>query len=542
MSLAAVALAGCGPGGPSSLEGFGDGDGDNETVGDGDGDGDDPVGDGDGDGECVIEAVAPSESVFFLEENLSSDHGHHFADYCLEGSIGDYAVSWSAPYSGPFRAMLYSDFDGALTVLRGTCQGTFVGCDSFGLPSFVDFQAIEDLVYTFVIDGYFGGWFWLEVVPWDDTPGDCPDGELWGLQQTIFGSTNGGGSNFASSCGGFESPDRSYLFLPEVDGVYRIDTFGSSFDTILHVFGGACAAAPELACNDDGGVLTESRVEVWLNAGQVYTIVVDGFAGSQGEFQLNLQLLDEQSVCDELVVIPPGLPKILSWPTFESSSNAFHGCSFASFERRFTWVAPADGSYRLTQTAGLNNFSAVAVLLDGCAGNLEACAGSDMNNQVELVFDAKAGQDVVIISEWEPIDLTNITLTLEVFEPGGGGCGEDLGSEVPLVFAGTTFGFGDDHQGSCSINPAPERELHWTAPSSGTYRFTLEGSSYDTLMYIRDGGCDGVELGCSDDTLTEFGLELWSTLELDLTAGQTVSIFVDGYSSGGDFELTITEL
>jgi len=61
-------------------------------------------------------------------------------------------------------------------------------------------------------------------------------------------------------------------------------------------------------------------------------------------------------------------------------------------------------------------------------------------------------------------------------------------------------------------------------------------------MYIRDGGCDGAELGCSDDTVTQLGLQLWSSLELDLSAGQTVSIFVDGYNGTGEFELTITQL
>lgn len=55
-------------------------------------------------------------------------------------------------------------------------------------------------------------------------------------------------------------------------------------------------------------------------------------------------------------------------------------------------------------------------------------------------------------------------------------------------------------------------------------------------------GREGVELGCSNDSFTPLGLQLWSSLELDLQAGQTVSIFVDGYSGTGECNLDTTQL
>ena len=61
-------------------------------------------------------------------------------------------------------------------------------------------------------------------------------------------------------------------------------------------------------------------------------------------------------------------------------------------------------------------------------------------------------------------------------------------------------------------------------------------------MYIRDGGCEGPELACSDDTFTDMGLQLWSSVELPLAADQTISIFVDGYNGAGDYELSISKL
>src|SRR5690606_35442727 len=121
-------------------------------------------------------------------------------------------------------------------------------------------------------------------------------------------------------------------------------------------------------------------------------------------------------------------------------------------------------------------------------------------------------------------------------------CGDTLESVVPVFSSGSTFGAGDDHQESCVADAVPEREFAWTAPANGTYRISLEGSEYDTLLYVREGGCEGMELACNDDTITPFGLELWSSIEVDLLGGQTISIFVEGFDGTGDFDLAITAI
>ncbi|MFO7565003.1 MAG: hypothetical protein R6X02_20325 [Enhygromyxa sp.] len=535
--IAALALAGCGPGAPPSLEGFGDGDGDHETIGDGDGEVD-TIGDGDGDGDhpCVIEGEVGSQPQFFFEEWLDPSRGDDFPNYCNDGGA-DYAVSWTAPHTGFFRALLYGDVGFSLTVLRGDCQGSFEGCAAQEFPSIIDFEAIAGERYTFVVDAELEGWFGLELHPLDLMPGDCPFGALFGAQETVFGSTVGASSDFGSLCGGGDTPDVEYLFFPPVTGLYRIDTFGSSFDTVLSVLSGECQWGTHLECNDDAMGTLQSSIQLLLFANEVYTIVVDGF-GEVGSYQLNVSLIDDTpELCQDLESLPPELPALVSWPVDATTGDAWQGCGMGSFERRFLWLPPVDGTYRVIQFAE-GMFSSVSVL-DDCAGNGGTCAGGF--DSVELMVETLAGEPHIIVSEWEPIAPGNMSLLIDLVE-GSTGCGESLGSEVPLMFAGSTVGAGDEYEGSCAVMAAPERELHWTAPSAGTYRFSLEGSSYDTLMYIRDGGCDGVELGCNDDTMTQFGLELWSSLELDLSAGQTISIFVDGFSSGGEFVLSISQI
>lgn len=81
--------------------------------------------------------------------------------------------------------------------------------------------------------------------------------------------------------------------------------------------------------------------------------------------------------------------------------------------------------------------------------------------------------------------------------------------------------------------------FRFTAPSAGHYRFTTEGSSFDTVLSVRRGSCGGRELVCNDDALEG---TTHSAIALDLDECETVTLVVDGHDTDGigDFELTIT--
>ncbi len=86
------------------------------------------------------------------------------------------------------------------------------------------------------------------------------------------------------------APDLSYLWSAPSQGVYVIDTEGSSFDTVLSVLTGC--DGERLACNDDWDSL-QSQVEVSLEAGEQVLIVVDGYGfGSAGSFVVNINPAD----------------------------------------------------------------------------------------------------------------------------------------------------------------------------------------------------------------------------------------------------------
>jgi len=115
------------------------------------------------------------------------------------------------------------------------------------------------------------------------------------------------------------------------------------------------------------------------------------------------------------------------------------------------------------------------------------------------------------------------------------------------TFAGTTTGTGSV-SGSCALSqPAPERVFSWTSPRTGVAVVDTCGgtTSYDTVLYIRNGTCSGNEAYCNDDatgcTTSEPSTVHGSTLTIAVTAGETYTIVVDGYSDRqGNFSLHLT--
>lgn len=92
-------------------------------------------------------------------------------------------------------------------------------------------------------------------------------------------------------------------------------------------------------------------------------------------------------------------------------------------------------------------------------------------------------------------------------------------------------------EGSCA-GRGRELAFEWTAPFAGDWVFDTEGSSFDTVLYVRDG-CGGPELGCNDDVRSG---TVHSRLTLTLAACQTVIVYVDGFGAdeGGDVRLTVS--
>ncbi|MBI2376998.1 MAG: DUF4215 domain-containing protein [Deltaproteobacteria bacterium] len=113
----------------------------------------------------------------------------------------------------------------------------------------------------------------------------------------------------------------------------------------------------------------------------------------------------------------------------------------------------------------------------------------------------------------------------------------DVGSAEGLIASGTTVGALNNFTPGCLFSTAGDHGFLWVAPRTATFAFDTYGSTYDSGLYVLDGRCGGAELVCNDDSMS-----LQSRVELALTAGQLVTIVVDGYSDqSGDFVLNVHE-
>ncbi|HVM96622.1 MAG TPA: hypothetical protein VMT89_09550, partial [Candidatus Acidoferrales bacterium] len=116
----------------------------------------------------------------------------------------------------------------------------------------------------------------------------------------------------------------------------------------------------------------------------------------------------------------------------------------------------------------------------------------------------------------------------------------DLGSPLHATVVGTTVGGPQSLLGTCGGGNAPEATYSYTAPSTGDYIFDTDDKAstlFNTVLYVLDGDCSGLELACNDD-IGGAGQQR-SRVRVGLTKGQHVIIVVDGAGQSGSFILHV---
>jgi hypothetical protein len=101
-----------------------------------------------------------------------------------------------------------------------------------------------------------------------------------------FGTNLGESDTLEPSCGP-GGPDLTWWWTAPATGIYEISTVGSDFDTVLAVLDATCDGI-ELACDDDGGGDGQAVVTLAATGGQTYVILLDGFGGATGNYQLSI--------------------------------------------------------------------------------------------------------------------------------------------------------------------------------------------------------------------------------------------------------------
>ncbi len=252
------------------------------------------------------------------------------------GNSPDVVYQWTPRTSGTATIQTCgttTHFDTVVYVRGDACNGTTLACNddtagcTTGEPndhhgSQISLAVTAGRTYLIVVDGYNGaaGTYALTVtapgvptatpVP-AGTPTRTPTPAATATNSAcaaavdvptdggVFTGTTSGASTLAESCASTNaSPEQVFRWTPSRSGTAVIETCGTAtaFDTVIAVRQPSCASGPERACNDDTtGCNTGepndhhgSRVSVRVTAGTSYFIVVDGYGGAHGTFQLRV--------------------------------------------------------------------------------------------------------------------------------------------------------------------------------------------------------------------------------------------------------------
>ncbi|HWB80367.1 MAG TPA: hypothetical protein VG755_35625, partial [Nannocystaceae bacterium] len=205
----------------------------------------------------------------------------------------------------------------------------------------------------------------------------------------------------------------------------------------------------------------------------------------------------------------------------------------------YSFTAPEDGEYVFDTNGSV--LDTVLTVLDGAACNAPEVACSDNFQFFQtsaLSVALSAGETITVAVDGAFSQFGSFQLN--VSQLGDGVCPDfDLGNTVPQSVDGDTSDGDNTLAASCGGFTQNDDTYLFTAPADGLFVFDTIGSPIDTVLYVRDGGCDGAELACNDDVNFFMGP---SVVPVQLAADQTVMVGVDSNSTSGAYTLNVQQV
>jgi hypothetical protein len=221
----------------------------------------------------------------------------------IDGLPGGHSLwwTWQAPTNGMVTITTKgSSFTTLLAVYTGTAlnaltpvAGTATGYGTSDCR--IAFPAIQGTAYMIVIDGSTPtAWGRVDLnltqLPYPSND-DFTDAQvLTGSSGTVTGSNVGATTEPGEPAIAGDVPAASiwYAFTaPAGGGLLEVDTFGSSFNTLLGLYTGTSASSlTAVAANNNAGGTKQSRITAWIPMGTYY-IAVDGVNGRTGSVNLD---------------------------------------------------------------------------------------------------------------------------------------------------------------------------------------------------------------------------------------------------------------
>jgi hypothetical protein len=327
-----------------------------------------------------------------------------------------------------------------------------------------------------------------------------------------------------------------------------LETSGSVFDTVLSVWS-TCAGgnlAAEIACNDDFGDLS-SRVDLYQLPAGTYYILVDGFDSSQaGTYHLAIRSPTPPSndACENASLVALNSTVFGSTLGAQNDQQQFCGPKLTEGPEVFyQFQTPVGGDIRIS-TLGSDLDTVITVRQVNCQGSILACNDDFAGTQQSQVTLLDTLPNFTYLVQVDSDSSRAGTFELQVVEvqpaPANDDCSTALTPvQIPSTQTGSTL-FATDSGSSPSVGGAgPDVVFKIVTTQAGDLVLDTQGTSFDTVLYVRSGSCGGPEVAASDDVL---GRRTSRVVLANLAAG-IYFVFLDGktVADQGDYLLTLEQ-
>jgi hypothetical protein len=435
---------------------------------------------------------------------------------------GDRSYAFVPPRTGTYRIDVNGAYDCLVAIYDERAQPIACNDDAGAQTHSLIEQSLEaNHRYTIVVDGFQGarGTFTLVVTPITPSVAPPPAALVLAPDARSQGNTTGQSDHRTPPCGSAPgTADQVWTLTPTTAGVYEV-VVEAAYDSVLAVYRAGSDNA--LACNDNNGSSRISRVEVPLEAGQSYEVVVDGYHGVSGAYAILAHMT--QSSARVLNVGPPVSGDTRGQPNARASA-----CGSDAPDQAWTFTPPRDGAYQFHLDA---NYDAVLAIFAAGASAPLACnddfrggaasrlvARMQAGTAYEIVADGYGSESGLYVLRALPAGFPMRALTLS------------------RSVTGNTTVAGDTRTPSCgSAVGTPDDTWSFVPTVDGTYRFDVQ-AGYDAVLALYQ---DGREVSCNDD----FENEHASRIEAPLHAGAPVELLVDGSADAqGPYRMSVSAI
>lgn len=342
------------------------------------------------------------------------------------------------------------------------------------------------------------------------------------LTQEGFGSINGPDANelYSEECGGFGG-EFAFTYQVSERTALEISTDHpeTTLDTVVYVRTVCQQPESELGCSDDDGVLNRRSSLLTLPAVEpgTYYIIVDGFSpGSLGDFKVTVTERDGLGADCDL-----GDPDacLMGLVCREITPGAGYTCELPvcsdgvdNDDDGYTDY-PEDPGCVTPETADEQFPNPVTECSDG--------VDNDGDGDIDVTEDdgcESAADDIEdTCDDMAPV----VDVTYQPFVEG------------------LNISAGADHTGSCAATlNAPDVVHRLQVPGTlANLYLSTNGSSFNTVLYVRDNSCLGAEYACDNDG----GAGTASNLNLVNVTPGDYWIIVDGWNtSSGSYNLSVS--